>query len=108
MLFINTMRIKDFFYTLPAEEQAKILGGVRAFTGKYLKMGKFRSVHVSVDLKSYVVIWEAESAEEAARLFAENPGANYTDYDSFPIIEYSAYLNIMKGAMEAAQKAAMK
>jgi hypothetical protein len=108
MLFINTMRIKDFFYTLPAEEQAKVFGGVRAFTGKYLKMGKFKSVYVSFDLKTIVVIWEAESAEEAARLFAENPGSNYTDYDSFPIIEYSVYQNILKEAMEAAQKVARK
>jgi hypothetical protein len=106
MIFANIIRIKDFFYTLPAEERMKVFGGVRAFTEKYLKTGKFKSVYVSVDLKTYVVIWEAESGEEAARIFAENPGSNYSDYDSFPVIEYSAYQNILKQAMETAQQAA--
>jgi hypothetical protein len=104
VLFVNIIRVKDSFYALSAGEQAKIAAATRAYMAKYAQMGKFKNAYSSIDLKKWIVIWEADSGEEAARIFAQNPNANYVDYDNIPIIEQASYLKIMKEAMEATGK----
>ena len=108
MLFITNIRIKDLFYTLPMEEQIKRAAGTRAFGEKYVKLGKFKGYYASVDLKRFVVIWEADSVEDAARVFADHPNANFIEYDSFPVIEYRDYIKIITEVREAQQKAPNK
>jgi hypothetical protein len=104
MLFVNILRATGTVASMLPEQRMKLMMANQEYTEKYMKMGKFKSLYASLDLKTFVVIWEADSAEEAARIFAEAPLARYMDTENLPVIEYESYRKIMDAAMMAAVK----
>jgi hypothetical protein len=98
MKFLVTTRTKDVFLTLPPERQMELLNGALAYIDKYRKAGNCREIYWIPGWNRGVVIWEAESGEEAARQVAENPIAPYTDMESYALSDWDAYV---KALMEA-------
>jgi hypothetical protein len=104
MQFINIMRATGAVNAMAPDQRLKLLKANRDFTEKYIKMGKFKSLYSSLDLKTFIVLWEADSEEEAARIFSEAPVVRFMDVENIPVIEYETYKKIMDEAMMAAAR----
>ena len=103
MLYVNIMRATSASYSMPPEQRARLLSAQAVYIDKYVKMGKFKYLYCSIDLKNFIIVWEAETGEEAARIFSEAPLARYMDIEVLPCVDYDTWLKVMA---EAAKKTA--
>jgi len=98
MKFLIISRTKDAFLTLPQERQTELLTAALSWIEKYRKAGKCKEIYWIPGWNRSVVIWEAESGEDAARTTAENPMGPYTDMEAYALSDWDAYI---KALMEA-------
>ena len=103
MKFLVILHIKDSYYSHPQEKRAELQAGVLAFSDKYLKSGKLKELYFMSDMRGSVGIWDVVSTEELARAAMEYPLSPFTDFETYPLVEYDAVAKMMK-EMAALQK----
>jgi hypothetical protein len=102
MKFMRILRPNNVYYALPAEKKAELSAGAFAFAEKYLKSGKLKEFYFMSDMKGGFAIWDVASAEELLRLAMEYPMTPYTDFETYPVVEYDSMIKLRK-EMAAAQ-----
>ena len=107
MKFLVSLYLQDSYHSQPQKKRAEFQAGVLTFTDKYLKSGKLKEVYFTTDMKGGFAIWDVASAEELALATLEYPLSPFTDFETYPLVEYNAVAKMFK-AMAAAQKAAKK
>lgn len=98
MKFLIISRTKEVFFTLPPERQTELLTGSLSWIEKYRKAGKCKELYWIPGWNRAVVVWEAESGEDASRATAENPMNSYNDMEAYALSEWDPYI---KALMEA-------
>ena len=91
MKFLVTSKVKDVFYGLPDEQQMVIMGAAMAYADKLMKERKISEVHVMPGWGKTVFIVDVESNEEASRMSLENPLYNYSEMESYALVEWNAW-----------------
>jgi muconolactone D-isomerase len=104
MLFLKTHQLNEVFYALPAEKRAELTAAAMAFAEKYIKAGKMKEYYYKGDSKGGFAIWDVESNEELIGLAVEYPLTPYTDFETYPVIDYKAMEKMWKERV-ATQKA---
>jgi hypothetical protein len=91
MKFLVTSKVKDVFYMLPDEQRLVIMGAAMAYADKLIKEGKISEVHVMPAWGKTVMISDVESHDEASRISLENPLYNYSEMESYALVEWHAW-----------------
>jgi muconolactone delta-isomerase len=98
MKFLIISRTKEVFLTLPPERQTELLTAALSWIEKYRKSGKCKEIYWIPGWNRSVVIWEAESGEDASRTTAENPMNPYNDMEAYALSDWDAYIKAMMEA----------
>ena len=98
MKFLIISRTKDVFLTLPPERQTELLTAALSWIEKNRKAGKCKEIYWIPGWNRSVVIWEAESGEDASRTTAENPMNPYNDMEAYALSDWDAYIKAMMEA----------
>ena len=93
-------KVKDTFYALSDERRMVLWGGAIDYVDRLIKEHKFKDVQHMPGWNQTVFIVEVESAEEATKLAVENPMHDYTEIQSYPIVEWGVYINEMRSAFQ--------
>jgi muconolactone delta-isomerase len=96
MKFLRILRNTEVYYSLPAEKRAELSTSAYTFAEKHLKSGKLKEFYFMSDMKGGFAIWDVSSTEELARFTMEYPMAPYTDFETYPLVEYDAVAKMRK------------
>ena len=100
MRYLVISKVKDTFYSLPDERRMVLWGGAIDYVDKLIREHKFRDVHHMPGWNQTVFIVEVESTEEANKLAIENPMRDFVEMQSYPMVEWSVYIDEMKSAFQ--------
>lgn len=96
MKFLVSLYLQDSYYSQPQEKRAEFQAGILAFTDEYLKSGKLKEVYFTTDMRGGFAIWDVASSEELARATMEYPLSPFTDFETYPLVEYEAVAKMMR------------
>ena len=96
MKFLVMVRTKDLFFGLPTEKQIKLLNETFDFVEKQKKAGHCKEIYYTPGYKGTVSIWEAETSEELALRFIENPMNPFEDAQIYLLSDWGIFMDTAK------------
>jgi hypothetical protein len=104
MLFLKIHRLNEVYYSLPAEKRAELTAAAMVFADKYVKASKMKEYYFMSDSKGGFAIWDVASNEELLQIAVEYPLTPYTDFETYPVVEYKTMAKMWQ-AMTTTKKA---
>ncbi len=98
MRYLVISRPKDVFYSLPDERRMVLMEGTISYVDKYRKAGKFKKVHHMPGWNRTMLILEVDSQEEAERIALESPMYQFTDIETYAMVEWDTFLHEFREA----------
>ena len=93
MRFMVILRTKDAYFMLPKEKQLELFEESVAFVERHRKAGNCREINYLPGSKGTVSIWTAESSEEVALRFLENPMSIYEDAQIYLLSDWDSFVS---------------
>ena len=101
MKYIKIHCIKDTYSALPAEKRAELTASAMAFADKYKKAGKMQEYFFMADGSGGFAIWDVAFNEELYSISLEYPLRPYTDFETYPVVDYAAAAQRYKESVTA-------
>ena len=96
MKFLVFVRTKDLFLGLPQEKQIKLLNETFDFIERQKKAGHCKEIYYTPGYKGTASIWEAETSEELALRFLENPMNPFEDAQVYLLSDWRTFIEAAK------------